>query len=158
MTNEYLVESVNKGYLLLPLHALQVLGTYCKEVGEARRACARIVDVLVRDGDSLLELSLAPMLAMRARVDPLVVAGYQQQSDAMRWVHEHVDSSFDAVDEADPHGRRREGERLRALIALGERRRADEILLARGITKSDAAARYVATLSPGVLRRRAEAR
>ena len=156
MRNAFLGDAVGKGYGVLPFNAFNVLGTFCKEDGEARTACARILAVLVRDSESLMGLNLAAPYAVRAHVDPNVVMSYQQQADAVQWALQRGGDIGDPINEADPDKRKRIGDALRELIALGERGRSTAILSAMGVTTSEAAARYVETLSPVVLKRRAE--
>ncbi len=143
----------------LPFGTLRVLGDYCKEDGEVRAACARIVATMIRDSDNLMSLTLAPPFARRAHVDPTIVATYLQESEAVHWSMQFLVANDRAgidPDTADEETLRRHNVRLQAMIDLGERRLGAQTLLSQHISTSEAATRYVATMSPSQLDQRAK--
>ena len=141
----------------IPFPALSTLGAYCKEPGDLRAACARIVATMARDTDSLMGLTLSAAYAARAHVDPLVVATYRMQSDAVHWSLPSRVSTLNGEDDPakmDDETLRQRIAQLQARIDVGERRVGEDDLLAQHLSRSEAAARYVATLTPSQLQQR----
>ncbi len=140
----------------IPFDALRTLGAYCKEDGEMRTACGWIVETMVRDTDTLVALTISVPYAVRARMDPSIVATYQREADAIHWSIPLIVSAGNLFDDTDNATSRTNGERLQALIDVGERRRGEQVLLEQRIGKSEAAARYVAGLSQAQLKHRVD--
>ncbi len=158
MRNAVLVNALSQASAPgIPFGALGTLGANCKDDGDVRIACARIVATMFRDTDTMMGLTLAASYAARADVDPSVVASYRQESDAARWALQHIvaiESGSVDPDTANDETLSKENARLQTMIDLGERRVLDDTLLKQHITKSEAAARLVATLSGWQLEQR----
>ena len=142
----------------IPSTAVKTLGDYCKEDGDVRAACARLVATMFRDDETLTGLTLAAPFAQRAHMDSTIVASYLQKSEAVHWAIVSLATSFIApvdLDTTDDEAVLRDNARLQAMIDLGERSLGEQRLLAHHVSPSEAAARFVATLSPDQLERRA---
>jgi len=156
MANAFRADAVNVSGLATPYSALSLLGAFCKEADPMRAACARILAVLVRDTDAMIALTLAVPYAMRANVAAPVVATYREEADAMHWALLESVPKGDVLEPTDEATARRDALSWQQLIDAGERRRAERFLLENHVTRQEAAARFVAGLSPEQKKQRAE--
>jgi|GEM_PF-3214476 len=138
----------------IPGSELMTLGAYCKEAGELRSACATITATIARDTDTLMGLTLVAPFAVRARIDPTVIAGYQEESDAVHWTMQFVVPAGDDGSITGDEALRLDNARLQAMVDVGERALGERVLLERHVSRSEAAARFVATLTPDEMKRR----
>jgi hypothetical protein len=151
-----LVEALSRAGWGIPFDAIQSLSAYCKEANDLRDACRRIVHTMVRDTDILFTLGMAAPFAARAQMDSSVVAAYRQKSDASQWSNHLEAPTGDPFAELDDRQAQETIERLQSMIDVGEKHRAEQIMLRQHVTESEAAARFVAALSPEQVAHRAE--
>ena len=123
-----------------PLHTISAA---CKGAPERQDACARIVETMARDGDSLMELSVAAAYAARSTLPSTTVEAARREADAAWWAMAALLPAYDDGRPRDASG----DARLRLQAELGERRFYRRMRENARISDAEAAKRYVATLS-----------
>jgi hypothetical protein len=139
-----------------PIDATMIVNIVCRTPKDLHEACAKITSTMMRDGNSILTLQIGTYLAARIGQDPTITAAYRQRTDAIRWSLSHVfgktrRSDDIALDDAAANAL---SEKLRLWIALGEIGRAEQWLQQQHVDESEAAQRYVASLTPEQLKLR----
>ena len=148
-----LVAVLSRSYVSLPSGHYQTISSRCKE-RELIDACGRILETMSRDGQSLMTINVAAALATaRSALPAATVATLRQHSDAMQWA-----SIMNARRYQDDPTTAAEADRvvahLQALIARNEIETLRGLLQDERLGESEAARRYVATLSAEQLARR----
>ncbi len=136
----------------IPFHATQTLSAFCHETGPSREACLRIIDVMVRDGDTLISQTLSAPLAARANASEQAVTALRTKSDALHWASTQLARAQDDIEDQETLDRR--NAELQTRVEQGERASDEVYLRASHLSDREAAARFVATLSPGALKMR----
>ena len=126
----------------------------CKEA-ELHEACGRILEVMARDAQSVMALSVATGTATaRSALPPATIAALQQRLDALQWASlMHLGRYAD--DPTSPAEAIRAVAFLETLIAGSEIDTLRRSLQNAGLRESDAARRYVAKLNAEQLAYRA---
>jgi hypothetical protein len=139
-----------------PIDAIMVVNLFCRNPNDLHEACTKIIATMMRDGTSMLALQFGARVAARIGDDPTITAAYGQRTDAIRWSLAHVfgETRPSADIEFDVRKANEVSEKLRLWIALGEVGRAEQWLQEQHVSESDAAQRYVASLTPDQLRLR----
>lgn len=123
--------------------AMQSLWAQCKDP-HLREPCTRILDVVMRDTDSLIALFLATKLSARLDLPDAIVRMREERADAVRYAVERSskDDGLDALElPSDPDRLEVLHERVAFEIARGEIEGADRTLKALGLSTADAARR-----------------
>ena len=131
---------------------LQTIGAACRGAPELQGACARIVQTMARDADTLLELSSAAVFGTRTTAPPTLVAAARSEADAAHWTMRSLMPQYDADRPRDAE----DDARLQRQVELGERRFYRRLREDAGVGDAEAAKRYVATLSKEQLARRTD--
>lgn len=152
-----LMEALMKAHLASPIETIQVVNVNCKRI-EARDDCARLVETMSRDADTVLVVSMTPRMAQRAGVPADRLAFYQQKADAAQWSSRRMHESASPFSDEDGLSAVRHVAWLQSLIDDGELKRVDRARMEVGVTEAEAASRYVATMSRDQLRNREQVR
>lgn len=114
----------------------------CKEPS-TRDACARILETMFRDGDTLIGTAVSARLAQAAGLLDDAVRARKQRFNATYWAV----MQFPVLEDAeldDPAVLARAVDQVGQRVELGEMRWGQRLLLQSGVSEPDAAARFVA--------------
>lgn len=135
---------------VIPYDAIHMVIDLCRASDaqpELRDRCRRLVATMVRDAQGMSDLAIAPAAATHGHEDPTVVRGYRTTLEAMRWAATE-DAVPGLVDDDDVDGAARTLAWMQRRLELGEVGRLRAVLAERGLRDADAAALYVASLTP----------